>query len=147
MAIRRASKMFRSLILFLILCVHNVLSFSQGTTAITCDVMVPVHGTFTAQTGNPPIAFIVPDQITAGTQISVKIRANPGQGFGGYQILARDQANNVIGRFLPTTGVGLINCGQIQGSSATHTDATEKTEVVLTWEAPQIAESRQINFL
>lgn len=147
MVIGSASEMFRYFILLVILCVHNVLSFPQGATIGNCDIMVPVHDGILPQQGNPPITFIVPDQIIAGSQISIKIRANPGQGFAGYQILARDQTNNVVGRFLPTTGVGLLNCSQIQGSSATHTDANTKKEVVLTWEAPQIAESRQINFL
>ena len=139
--------MFRYLILVVILCVHNVLSFGLGATIGTCNVMVPVHDSNQPQSGNPPITLIVPDQITAGSQISVIIRANPGQGFAGYKILARDQANNFIGRFLPTDGVGLLNCGQLQGSAATHTNPIAKTEVVLTWEAPQTAEITTINFL
>jgi hypothetical protein len=109
--------------------------------------MVPVHGQNVPQTGNPPISLIVPDQITAGSQISVIIRANPGQGFAGYKILARNQANNFIGRFLPTAGVGLVDCGQLQGSAATHTNAQIKTEVVLTWEAPQTTDMTAITFL
>ncbi|CAG9798172.1 unnamed protein product [Chironomus riparius] len=138
--------MFRYLILLVILCVNNVLSFPQGATTGTCNAMVPVHQSNVPQSGNPPITLIVPDQITAGSQISVIIRANPGQGFAGYKILARDQANNFIGRFVETDGVGLLNCGQLQGSAATHTNAIVKTEVVLTWEAPQTSEITSITF-
>ncbi|XP_070495050.1 putative ferric-chelate reductase 1 homolog [Chironomus tepperi] len=138
--------MFRYLILLVILCVHNVLGFPQGAVSGTCGTMVPVHQGHQPQQGTPPVTVIVPDQITAGSQISVIIRANPGQGFAGYKILARDQDNNFIGRFLPTTGVGLVECGEIQGNAATHTNREAKTEVVLTWEAPQIAEITTITF-
>jgi hypothetical protein len=142
--------MFRNLILLVIVCVHNGISFQFGATTGTCDTMVPVHppnSPISPQQGDPPITFVVPDEITAGSQISVIIRTNTVQGFRGYKILARNQANNVIGRFLPSDGVGLLNCGQLQGSSATHTNPNVKTEVVLTWEAPQITEITSINFL
>ena len=139
--------MFRSFIILLVtLCIHNVHSFSHGATVGTCDAMVPVHGGNQPQQGNPPFTLTVPAQITAGSQISVKIRAKAGQGFTGYKILARNQANNFVGRFLPADGVGLLNCGQLEGSAATHTNAETKTEVVLTWEAPQTVELTTITF-
>lgn len=145
--------MFRNLILLVIFCVHNGMSFQLGATTGTCNLMVPVHQILTnepplpPQSGDPPITVIVPDQITAGSQIPIIIRTNSVQGFRGYKILARNQANNFIGRFVPTAGVGLLNCGQIENSSATHTNPDVKTEVVLTWEAPQITEITTITFL
>lgn len=151
--IRRRSKMFRNLILLVIFCVHNGISFQLGATTGTCDQMVPVHrhtsseAPLPPQSGDPPITLIIPDEITAGSQIPIIIRTNSVQGFRGYKILARNQANNFIGRFVQTAGVGILNCGQIQGSAATHTNPDVKTEVVLTWEAPQITEITTINFL
>lgn len=134
------------ILLFLIFCASKVFAWSGGASAGTCISMTPNHRT-DPQIGPPPATLILPEKIISGSQISVKIKSYPDYQFRGFKILARDNQNNIVGRFVQTDNANLIACGNMERSAASQADGNDKKEVELLWEAPLTSEPIYFNFM
>uniref|UniRef100_UPI00398EF1E2 putative ferric-chelate reductase 1 isoform X2 n=1 Tax=Pristiophorus japonicus TaxID=55135 RepID=UPI00398EF1E2 len=121
-----------------------VLGYSHGRVSSVCASMVPSHGS-TEQTSAAPY------QITAnsstfnpGDTITVTLKSNSGDNFKGFLLEARAAGSSSdlmpLGTFSTSLAAQTLNCnvGGIthQNSAVSHTSGSVKTQIVVTWIAP-----------
>jgi hypothetical protein len=110
--------------------------------------MTPQHGSNVPQTSNAPITITVPEWIVSNTVISIVIqRSNDNFSFRGFKIQAQTQTGELIGSFLSSSDVGLVNCNGVPGSAATHVTNNAKAGVVIQWQVPDASTPILFNFV
>ena len=125
--------------------------FSGGAPASAgiCNSMTPAHGA-PVQTSPVPYEIKVnKNSVSGGDKVVVTlVSKSDDEPFKGFLVLGRKKDfkkdTSVFGTFSKELKAGpsdedkaqLTNCGDKQGSSATHSDAEEKKKVELEWEAP-----------
>ena len=140
--------MWLKLIYIASFCILNAVSSPGGAPLTACETMTPIHGANQDQTGDLPLKVIVETPIVSGQLISIRIEGTDIlQSFGGFLVQARTQNEELIGTFHLSENVGVTNCRNIFGSSATHISSTQKTAVDIMWEAPITTELIVFNFL
>ncbi|XP_013403653.1 putative defense protein 3 [Lingula anatina] len=128
----------------LVLCVclvSQASGYSSGPPELACISMVPSgHGT-SGQRGPSPYT-ITPsvDQYAEGGSVTLTIKGKNGERFKGFFVQARraDPSLNVeepIGRFDTISGSKIL-CDKALGNAISHSSGSDKSEVVLTWNAP-----------
>lgn len=129
------------------LCILNAESRGSGAPISACENMLPVHPGHIDQIGELPVNIIVETPIVSGQLITIRIEGTELlPSFGGFQIQARKQTGELIGKFRVSENVGVTNCGGMEESSATHTSPVQKTFVEIFWEAPITTEVFAFNF-
>ena len=140
--------MWLKLIYIASFCILNVVSSPGGAPLTACETMMPIHGANQDQTGDLPVKVIVETPIVSGQLISIRIEGTDiRQSFGGFQIQARTQNEELIGTFHSSENVRVTNCRNIFGSTATQISSAQKTAVDIIWEAPITTELIVFNFL
>ena len=139
--------MFLKLILIASFCILSVVSRPNGAPLTACETMLPIHPGNQEQTSVLPVTLEVDEPIISGQPTYIRIFGTELlQSFGGFQIQARTQTNELIGTFQENDLVGLTACRNISGSSATHRNTTQKTAVKIIWDAPVVTELLTFNF-
>lgn len=115
----------------------------DGAPVSVCTTMLPFHGGGIAPmtTASPFKISIAQTKVSQGQTIIVAIESTPPElTFGGYMIhaRARNGANQVVGRFAPSSVGGLVKLIDCDGTenTATHSIPTPKSNFELTWQAP-----------
>ncbi|KAG5674314.1 hypothetical protein PVAND_004291 [Polypedilum vanderplanki] len=130
------SKIF--VIYCVILFIENSLQFSNSE---ICSDIVAQNDLNQAQIGRAPISIDVQTGIIARSTISVTIRANENFQFEGFEIQARTQDGEIIGRFQSSDEINLVKCYGKIDTVAIHANDNLKTKVQLLWEAPDVNEN------
>lgn len=128
-------------------CILNVVSRPNGAPLTACEDMTPRHMAFQEQLSALPVVIEVNTPIVSGQPTVILISGNDTlPSFGGFQIQARTQNNDLIGTFQASEVVGVTNCRNISGSSATHVNTAQKTAVKITWTPPIVQDIIVFNF-
>jgi len=139
--------MWLKLIYIASFCILSAVSRPGGAPISACDTMMPIHPGNQDQTGDLPVTLEVATPIVSGQPITIRILGtNLLPSFGGFQIQARRQDDELIGTFQISENVGVTTCRGIPGSSATHTNSAQKTAVEIIWIAPITSEIILFNF-
>ncbi|XP_070495167.1 ferric-chelate reductase 1-like [Chironomus tepperi] len=129
------------------LCILNAISEPGGASIAACETMMPIHCNYQGQTGSLPVKFEVQTPIISRGHITIRIEGTDDlPSFAGFLVQARKQTNELIGKFLTSEHVNVIDCKNISGSTATHTNYNQKTAVDIIWEAPGTTEPMVFNF-
>lgn len=139
--------MWLKFILIASYCVLNAESRGTGAPLSACENMLPVHPGNVDQIGELPVIVIVETPIVSGQLIKIRIESTTLlPSFGGFQIQARKQNQELIGKFRKSQNVVVTNCRSMEESSASHTNPIQKTAVEIFWEAPITTEIIAFNF-
>jgi len=139
--------MWLNFIFVSIFCILNVRSFQDGAPITACETMMPLHIGNQDQFGDLPVTLEVQTPIVSGEPVNIRILGtNLLPSFGGFQIQARTQNDQLIGTFQVSENVGVMSCRNISGSSATHRNSAQKTSVEIIWLPPITTELLIFNF-
>lgn len=114
-------------------------TFSSGAGLSACETMTPNHGLNQPQISLSPVTITLSTQnVRQGEFLTVTLEGQDGFEFRGFMIQLRTLTEelNVVGRFEIKEGMRTVFCSFPQDSVATHTSATPRTKIELTWQAP-----------
>lgn len=125
---------------FLLVCATQLsYGFPDGADSLSCQNMLPIHGTSQPQT--TPAPFTVTTSVTSvspGQTLNVFItRTNTATALRGFMIEARSAAGAVVGQFLPTAGMRVMTCPPV-GAVATHSNPEPRVSITFNWVPPPI---------
>ncbi|XP_064808382.1 putative ferric-chelate reductase 1 isoform X2 [Oncorhynchus masou masou] len=126
------------IILIGIATIEPVTGFSGGSVAMSCDTMLPQHGSPTLESG----PFSVPKHICsgfAGDETIVSLKADPATKFKGFLLEAREsQDGPAVGTFTLLTPAHsrLLPCGGNPAAAVTQPNNLAKTFIEAKWKAP-----------
>jgi hypothetical protein len=137
--------------LFLLIALNASITFASPNgapeTEAVCSSMVPAHN-HTPQADNAPASVEVVSGINSGQRVNITLRIESGRLFRGFLMQAREPNGDiVVGKFISSSNVNTLNCFGIPSSTATHTNAADKSFVVIEWEAPEVTEQLIFNFV
>lgn len=104
---------------------------------VACQNMTPIHGEILAQISVAKTQ-IVPHAIKLrrGQQLKLSLRTVATDfTYRGFLIQARSSTNQVLGNFIQTEGVKVMECGN-SFSTASHSEPSPKSNHLLIWKAP-----------
>ncbi|XP_070969707.1 putative ferric-chelate reductase 1 [Oncorhynchus clarkii lewisi] len=125
------------IILIGIATIETVTGFSGGSVAMSCDTMLPQHGSPTPESG----PFSVPKHFcssAAGDETIVSLKAGPATTFKGFLLEAREQDGPPAGTFTLLTPAHsrLLQCGGNPAAAVTQPNNQAKTFIEAKWRAP-----------
>jgi len=104
-----------------------------------CQDLTPKHGVDPKTSPNPYKLSVDKPKVKAGEQVCLTISGGnvPFKGFisQGRKLGAQGPAAPV-GKFQPGENNKLLNCGDIAGSTTTHTNNNDKNSISLVWTPP-----------
>lgn len=141
-------------VIALLLAVRESEGFSGGAPDSTpiCSSMIPGHGP-PPQTSQVPYRITVDKKAVNGgdtVQITLSTQSSSGRPFKGFLVVGRKEnykkektpQGTFISEVESSSGgeklAQITGCSEIPSSSMTHSNAKEKTQVVLNWRAPNV---------
>ncbi|XP_075473232.1 putative defense protein 3 isoform X1 [Ascaphus truei] len=125
-------------ILLGVLCPLLTVAYPSGKVEGSCDSMEPGHGT-TGQTSSAPYTLTLSqNSYSDGEKLTVTLSSNPGAvQFKGFLIQARAGSSNTpLGSFqISGSDAQILTCSTLP-SAVSHTSASSKASVQVTWVAP-----------
>ncbi|XP_074508455.1 putative ferric-chelate reductase 1 isoform X2 [Sebastes fasciatus] len=136
-------------------CVEKCVCFPNGSVALSCGNMMPVHPPFTPSTSSPPFTLS-----TSGgayrpggvITVTVEVVKNSSTEFQGFLLQARSRQGHAllwpVGKFtnINTTLFTAVHCKNMENSSVSQASRVKRRKVQLTWEAPSNSNYGDIYF-
>ncbi|XP_047445092.1 putative ferric-chelate reductase 1 [Mugil cephalus] len=147
-----------ALSLLVAVCVWRVdvcVCFPNGSVAISCGSMMPVHPPFTPSATVPPVtvstssATYRPGEVIT---VTVEVMKNSSTEFQGFLLQARSKKQQTVlwplGKFtnIDSTQFTALDCKDMKNSSVSQASGVKKRKVQLTWEAPSNSNYGDIYF-
>lgn len=111
-------------------------AFPDGAGVESCQNRMPQHGVPRQFTSPPYFVSISVPSVRPGQIVSVFIQRTLSTMFiRGFIAEARTAGGVLLGQFLPTEGMRVMDCDPI-GSTATHSSPEPRTAVTLRWLPP-----------
>jgi len=119
-----------------VLLTNKVDGYGSGAPSSQCGSLTPGHDVTPLDNSNSPYTInVAKTSISSGEALDVEIKTS-GQGFLGYMLQVRDDADNVVGSFASLGAQGqFIKCTN-EKDTLTHSSPVSKTSVLVTWTAP-----------
>ncbi|XP_067342901.1 putative ferric-chelate reductase 1 isoform X2 [Channa argus] len=135
--------------ILLLLCVAPVVwCFPSGQVTASCDTMIPQH-LANAQSGTAPYSISL-DRSTynVGDQVKVTLKATGASDFEGFLLKAQEVGGqSTVGTFtVSSSDSQTLACSQKPNSAVSHTKATSKMSIQVTWTADSTGSGKSIQF-
>ncbi|XP_026148635.1 putative ferric-chelate reductase 1 [Mastacembelus armatus] len=136
-------------IILLLVCVPPVvLCYKTGLVTQSCGDMQPRHSVSPQTTAAPFTITTDRSSYGPGGEIKVHLQAQGSTPFTGFLLQAREVgAQSPVGSFtLTPTGAQFLTCSQKPNSAVSHTNASPKTSIQVTWRSDASRDGKPIQF-
>ncbi|KAK2859635.1 hypothetical protein Q5P01_004255 [Channa striata] len=135
------------MMLLLLMCVAPVVwSYSSGQVSASCDTMMPQHGVNQQSTAAPYSVTLDRTTYNVGDRVKGKLRA-PQFSLDSYLKASEVGGQATVGTFtVSTSDSQLLSCSQKSSSAVSHTAATSKTSIQVTWTPDPSGSGKSIQF-
>ncbi|XP_051267958.1 putative ferric-chelate reductase 1 [Dicentrarchus labrax] len=147
-----------AVLLLAVVCVWHVdecVCFPNGSVALSCGNMMPMHPPFTPSTGSPPFTLSTSSaSYRPGGVITVTLEVvkNSSTEFQGFLLQARSRGGHAllwpVGKFtnIDTTLFTALHCKNMENSTVSQASGAKRNKVQLTWASPSNSNYGDIYF-
>ncbi|XP_051266205.1 putative ferric-chelate reductase 1 isoform X2 [Dicentrarchus labrax] len=137
-------------VVLLLVCVAPVVQcYGSGRVMESCGDMQPHHDGLSPQTGPAPFTVTTDrSHYRLGEAVTVQLQAPSSTRFTGFLLQAREVGGeSAVGSFAPTAAaVQRLTCSQKPNSAVSHTSASVKTSIQVTWISEAPGDPKPIQF-
>ncbi|XP_035515663.1 putative ferric-chelate reductase 1, partial [Morone saxatilis] len=137
-------------VVLLLVCVAPVVQcYGSGRVMESCGDMQPHHAGQSPQTGPAPFTITTDrSRYRLGEAVTVQLQAPPSTRFIGFLLQAREVGGqSAVGSFaLTSAAVQRLTCNQKPNSAVSHTSASVKTSIQVTWISEASADPKPVQF-